>query len=386
MTFDASLTLDNPTHLWLEIPETEFDTSNRHQPFSTPNRRWVAHLNRVSLSAFLPWLMTEHGANAQPYPKNAALPSIWEVVNGTAISFGNTKMVLIPSEALDIDEFRVPQEWVDIPDWVADYYLAVQVNLEERYIRIWGYTTHARLKNSASLDAVDKTYCLDGEDLISNLSILWLSQQLCPEITRASVVPIPELPLAQAQNLIQRLGDPNVIIPRYQIPFTTWGALLQHGGWRQRLYEQRQGIQQQWTVTEWLHNGISDFAQRFGWATIDTQAFAGARGSDVAELPTIVRRLTINSQQCELQVMPQGNIRDRIWRFELRSCNGELLPTGVKLRLLTEDLQPFEGNEVEVRNSSESIYLEVALGESPEGLVWEIEPTPDNFEVEILYF
>lgn len=387
MTFNPdSLTLDNAIHLWLEIPEAELERSWQHQPFSTPNRRWIAYLNRLSLNTFLPWLSEEHGANAKPYPKQAALPSIWEAVNGTAISFGNTKMVLIPTEALDIDEFRVPQEWVDIPNWVADYYIAVQVNLEERCIRIWGYTTHAQLKNQASYDAFDKAYCLDSEKLISNLSILWLSQQLCLDVnTRASVAPLPELPLAQAQNLIQRLGNPNVIIPRTQIPFTTWGALLQHGGWRQRLYEQRQG-QQQWSVGEWLQNGVSDFAQRFGWATVDTQAYAGARGSDVIEtLPTIARRLTINSQQCELRVLPQGNITSRIWRFELRAERSELLPTGVKLRLLTEDLQPFEGNEVEVRNTSESIYLEVALGEAPEGLVWEIEPTPDNFELEILY-
>ncbi|GJD16826.1 hypothetical protein RIVM261_017820 [Rivularia sp. IAM M-261] len=387
MTSNSSLTLNNPTHLWLEIPEVELERSWQQQPFSTPNRSWVAYLNRLTLTAFLPWLSEEHGANAKPYPKGAALPSIWEFVNGTAISFGNTKMVLIPTEALDIDEFRVPQEWIDIPNWVADYYVAVQVNVEEGCIRIWGYTTHAQLKNQATYDAFDKAYCLDSEELISNLSILWLSRQLCPDvITRAEVAPIQELPLLQAQNLIQRLGNPNVIMPRTQIPFTTWGALLQHGGWRQRLYEQRQG-QQQWSVSEWLQNGVSDFAQRFGWATIDTQAFAGARGSNVAEtLPTIARRLTINSQQCELRVLPQSNINSRIWRFELRALPGELLATGVKLRLLTEDLQPFEGNEVEVRSSRESIYLEVALGEAPEGLVWEIEPTPDNFELEILYF
>ncbi|RUS94194.1 hypothetical protein DSM106972_093910 [Dulcicalothrix desertica PCC 7102] len=384
MTFNSLPTIDNPTHLWLEIPEAELERSWQHQPFSTPNRRWIAYLNRVSLSAFLPWLHSEHDSNAQAYPKDAALPSIWEAVNGTAISFGNKKMVLIPTEALDIDEFRVPQEWVDIPNWVADYYLAVQVNLEEGFIRVWGYTTHVQLKNEASYDAFDKAYCLDSEDLISNLNILWLSQQLCPDVTRAAVAPLPKLSLFQAQNLIQRLGNPNVIIPRTQIPFATWGALLQHGGWRQRLYEQRQGIQQ-WSVNEWLQNGVSDFALLFGWATVDT-AMAGARGSNVIETsPSIVRRLTINSQQCELQVRPQGNITSRIWRFELRALPGELLPTSFKLRLLTEDLQPFEGNEVEVRTSVESVYLEVALGELPEGLVWEIEPTPDNFELEILY-
>jgi Protein of unknown function (DUF1822) len=384
MNFD-SITLENAMHLWLEIPEAELERSWQQQPFSTPNRHWTAYLNRVSLNTFIPWLQEEQGANAKPYPSEAALPSIWEVVNGTAISFGNIKMVLIPTEAIDIDEFRVPAEWVDIPNWVADYYLAVQVNLEEKYFRVWGYTTHAQLKNQGSYDALDRAYCLDEDQLISDLNILWLSRQLCPnEIIRVEVAPIQELPLTQAQNLIQRLGNPNVIMPRTQIPFNTWGAILQHGGWRQRLYEQRQG-QQQWSVAQWLQNGVSNFAAMFGWASIDTQALSSARGDVIETLPTIARRLTINSQQCELRVLPQGNITSRIWRFELRALWGELLATGIKLRLLTEDLQPFSGNEVEVIKRSESIYLEIALGEALEGIVWEIEPTPDNFELEILY-
>ena len=35
--------------------------------------------------------------------------------------------MLIPSEAIDDSELEVPQEWVDIPSWAADYYLAVQI-------------------------------------------------------------------------------------------------------------------------------------------------------------------------------------------------------------------------------------------------------------------
>ncbi|PSO81051.1 MAG: hypothetical protein BRC41_15925 [Cyanobacteria bacterium QH_9_48_43] len=51
-----------------------------------------------------------------------ALPSFWEVVNGTAIALSGVRLVLIPSEAADLSELRVPQEWVDIPSWGGDYY------------------------------------------------------------------------------------------------------------------------------------------------------------------------------------------------------------------------------------------------------------------------
>lgn len=388
----GTVNLINSTHLWLEIPEAEQTKLwQQSQAFSTSNRCWMAYLNRLSLNAFLPWLRSEHTPNAAVFPNIAALPSVWEVVDGVAISLEEKRLVLIPSEAADLSELRVPQEWADIPTWTADYYLAVQVNLEEGCIRIWGYTTHTLLKSMGSYDASDRAYSLDGEDLISNLNILWMASQLCPEeATHAEeTVPLPELALAQAHNLLQRLGNPEVILPRLAVPFSIWGALLEHGGWRQRLYEQRQGQQQQWSINQWLQTGVSDFAQKFGWASTESQSnFALARSSQQAStLPILVRKVTIAGQQYKLRVQPKTNIEDRVWRIELHNASkGEMIPSGFKLRLLTEDLQPFDGNQVQAKTAVDRLYIEVALGDLQEGLVWEIEPTPENFEHEILLF
>lgn len=392
MTFNQStLTLTNSTDLWLEIPETEQTKAwEQSQAFSSSNRRWIAYLNRLSLNTFLPWLRAEYAPDATAFPKAAANPSIWEVVNGTGISFETSRMVLIPTEAVDLDELRVPQEWVDIPSWSADYYLAVQVNLEEGYIRVAGYTTHAQLKNKGTYDAGDRAYCLDAENLISNLSILWMARQICPEeMTRTETAPLPTLSVTQAENLLKRLGNSALILPRLAVPFETWGALLEHGGWRQRLYEQRQGLQPQWSIREWMQAGVSDFAQKFGWGSVELQSSVqGARGSvEEVELPTMVRKLTIDGQGYELRLQPKGHLENNIWRFELRNRNrDERIPSGFTLKLLTEDLQPFDGNQVKATTPKERLYIEVALGESGEGLVWQIEPTPEDYESEILYF
>lgn len=109
MTFNSeTLTLTNSTHLWLEIPEAEQTKIwQQSQAFSTNNRRWIAYLNRLSLNAFLPWVREEHDNSATAFPNVKALPSIWEVVNGTGISLGNLRMVLIPTEDLDLSELRV---------------------------------------------------------------------------------------------------------------------------------------------------------------------------------------------------------------------------------------------------------------------------------------
>jgi hypothetical protein len=390
MTIDLeTLTLNNPTNLWLEIPEEQQTKIwEQSQAFSTDNRRWMAYLNRLSLKAFLTWLKEEHSPNAKVFPNAATLPSIWEATNGTGISFNDKKIVLIPSEALDVSELRVPQEWVDIPKWSADYYAAVQVNIESGYIRIWGYTSQVNLKNKATYDANDKAYCIDKEDLISNLSILWISRQLCPEeITKNETVPLAELSTTQAENLITRLGNPQLINPRQEIPFSLWGALLEHGAWRQGLYEKRQGMQAQWSIRQWMQNGVSEFAQNFGWASVVQQSLEGARGTAApAQIPTLIKKITISGSEYELSVKAKGEIRNRTWRFELRRATvGEMIPTGVKLMLLTEDLQPFDGNQAKAKKPVERLYVDVALGEDEEGLVWKTEPISDDYEYEVLY-
>ncbi|MEM9924487.1 MAG: DUF1822 family protein [Cyanobacteria bacterium P01_D01_bin.50] len=385
-----TMSLNNPTNLWLEIPESQQTRIwEESQAFSTDNRRWMAYLNSLSLKVFLPWLQQEYQKDAKVFPNSATLSSIWEITNGTGISFNGKRLVLIPSEAIDISELRVPQEWVDIPNWSADYYAAVQVNVEEGYIRIWGYTTNVDLKNMATYDANERAYCLDKEHLISNLSIIWISLQVCPEeVIKNETVPLPELSTTQAENLLNRLGNSLLINPRQAIPFTMWGALIQHGGWRQRLYEQRQGMQKQFSIRQWMETGVSEFAQQFGWASVDLQTnLEGARGSTASsQTTTLIRKINISGLAYELLVQPKGKIEDRIWRFELRRATvGEMIPTGTKLILLTEDLQPFDGNQAQAKKPLNRLYVDVALGEEEEGLVWKTEPTADDYEYETLY-
>ena len=234
-----------------------------------------------------------------------------------------------------------------------------------------------------SYDASDRTYCLDGDDLIKDINVLWVARQLCPdEQTRAAIAPIPTLTTAQAENLISRLGSSDIVTPRLAVPFELWGALLEHGGWRQRLYQQQLGILAQWSVLQWLRSGVSEVAQQLGWEQVGFQpSLAGARGT---ALDVLSRQLTIAGIACELRIIP-SDLEKRIWRFELQTSSDKGIPKGVKLRLLTEDLQTFENNEALAKTTVNRLYIEVAL-EAGEGLVWEIDPVPENYDREILRF
>ncbi|MBD2519029.1 DUF1822 family protein [Nostoc sp. FACHB-973] len=384
MTYDIP---SIPEQLTLEI---SLSSQTQELPaFSTSGGRWRAYLNQMCLDAFLLWLRDEQFPRARVWTQIAALPSFWEFVNGTAIACEGVRLVLIPTTAIDTAELRVAQEWVDIPNWVADYYIGVLVNPNGGWMSVWGYTTHCQLKTKGVYDQGDRTYCLDENDLIKNINGLWITRQLCPEeILRASVTPLPELPLAQAENLLERLGNAEVVFPRLAIPFELWGALLAHGGWRQQLYERRQGLSQQWSIQQWLQAGVSNFAQQLGWGMTTLQlAPRGVRSRENAESNVCFsRQLAIADYTYELRVFPRDNLTENVWRFELRNANPDaMIPVGFQLRLLTEDLQPFINNEHTATEASDRLYIDVEL-EPGEGLVWEIEPTPDGYEREILRF
>ena len=220
--------------LVLEISPTQQDMAEKENRVYSIGSRFQAFINQMSVMAILPWLNEEMG-------KAAATTHFWELVNGTAITIDQTRLVLIPSHAIDTNEIRVPMEWVDIPDWVADYYLAVQVNSEDGLIRIWGYTTHLQLKTQGSYNERDRTYCLSSNYLIHDMNVLWVSRELCPEAaTRSEVDTLLPLSVKQANNLIATLGNASTAFPRRAVDFEQWAALLENDEYRQRLIELRQ--------------------------------------------------------------------------------------------------------------------------------------------------
>lgn len=358
MSLDLFLETD-PTRLW------------------QPN--WTAYLNQLCLSALLPWFQSET-PSARTWVNTNALSSFWEFVNGTAFTVNGLRFVVIPTESIDHDELRIPQEWIDLPTWAGDYYLAAQVEPDEGRVSVWGYATHHTVKTQGHLDFNDRTYCLTSDQL-ANPELIWLTSELCQPQLRAELAALPALSIEQANNLITRLSNPELLSPRLALPFQTWGALIEHGGWRQRLYQSRQGITQP-SILEWLQSGVS---QLFNWERLELQpGYAAARSADLTAPTNVLSRvLEIAGQQYELQVIPQA---DQTWRFELHNLSpGGMVPGGFKLRLLTEDLQSFEGNEAIAQTSVESLSIKVAL-DPGEGIVWETEPLSEGYDREILRF
>lgn len=281
-----------PDQVCLEVSPKQLEQAwPSQQEYSYDVARWTAYKNRLTLDAFLDWLQAESGIEEQPQvlPSRDDLSSIWEVVNGTAIGIGETRIVLIP-EAMDTDKYEVQAEWVDIPSWAADYYLAVQVNSEDGWLRVWGYTTHKKLKQAGQYDGTRRTYSLKREELIEDLNVMWAARELGGD-HKATIEPLPNLAPAQAQRLLEQLSQKTTpYSPRLEVPFAMWGALISNEQWRQQLYDLRLS-----QVKNPLHNVVADPTLGDSQTRINlSQWFNNTFEAGWQPAKTLLRRHTLN--------------------------------------------------------------------------------------------
>jgi Protein of unknown function (DUF1822) len=318
----------SPRQLWLEIaPTQEAAAIAQSHAYSNDIARRNAYVSDLCLNTVVNWLQTDPDLHAEPLtitPSEADLPSIWELLPGAAIQLGQTKLALIPCETADPDEFCVPFEWLDIPNWAADYYLAVQMNLEdeEHWLRIWGFTTHQHLK-AGDIDSVKRLYKLPSQQLTEDLNVLWTVRSL--RVTRqGSLSPasnpamplLPKLSLDQLESLLDQLSQPTLYSPRLEVPFDQWAAVLANDRWRQLLYERRQQAAQPQTTSppspvnlrQWLqrvHQTVEDT-----WQTVETivsplQA-SPVRGSSDSTLEAIAPILRLVQTTASEQIRQQA--------------------------------------------------------------------------------
>lgn len=242
MTFSLTeLRAIYPAQIWLEFSPEQRENAWRqaqNNPHSNAGR-WRAFLNILCLNILQNWLKDdpdfEKGSLTLSSPESLA--SIWEVVNGTAMIVGEARLVIIPTDESNLKEFLIPQEWVDIPSWVGDYYLPVQVNLDEGWLRVWGYTSYEQVRRG-SYDSTDRTYAVEREDLIEDLALMWVGMEFCKS-SKQEVKALPVLYPAQAQILLVNLGKSTLYFTRLAMPFEQWGALLESDEYRKQLYERR---------------------------------------------------------------------------------------------------------------------------------------------------
>jgi Protein of unknown function (DUF1822) len=260
-------TLESET-IWLSLSEQDL-SSTLPRTHSNITAQENARINQLCLEKTQAWL-TEIGIESTPTFSPAQMASMWDVVNGCALTIGNRRLILVPSDRLDREELRVPQEWVDIPNWMGDYYLGVQIDLDEGVMNIWGYTSHRTLRETGVYNSLDRTYSISSDLTIDNLDILWMAQII--DLQEMTIVPtIASLNLDLSINAIDRLSHASPYSPRLDLDFTTWAAILSNNNLREQLYQRRLQVAnldlnqiQPMKLGDWLQQEFAQAIDR-GW-------------------------------------------------------------------------------------------------------------------------
>ena len=230
-----------PENIWLNLPAIDtVENISKNMVFTNTTAYNNAKINDLCLTVFLDWIKNNLGLDQSEVKLRQVedIASIWDAITGSNITIGKTKIILIPTEILDTEEFVVPQEWIDIPDLVASYYLPIQVDWDNQLIGIWGYASHNNFKNKAEYDPIYRTYSLARDYIISDLETLWLAIELgLKEI--ADIPAITDLSTAKVQQVLEKLSSPSPYSPRLELSFAEWSALFGNPGLRQELYQKR---------------------------------------------------------------------------------------------------------------------------------------------------
>ena len=381
-----------PEQLWLKLSgELQEKAWQRSQHHSNATSRCNAYLNDLCLNTLVPWLeawleeeqLPEENSTFQSASisifQESSLPSIWEVVNGSVINFGKIRLALIPSEGADLEEFCIPQEWLDIPSWRADYYLAVQVNLDnqnESWIRLWGCINHQKLKKKGIYDESDRAYYISQQHLAQDLTLMLL--ELEPVFSRdAQVESVPSLAKETANRLLEKIGNSSVYFPRLAVNFEEWVALLANEQWRQELYERRLGqfvtaatpSKTSINLGQWLQEVFE-----VGWQSIETflntepgnlafsfrqgrPSVTEARNVFVEGIKLIDLGMELENQSVALLVGLVTEAEQRVGiRVQLYPAGGQTyLPPNIRLALLSPSGATLQ--EYQARSQDNSIQL-----------------------------
>jgi hypothetical protein len=240
--------------------------------FNLPDGNITAiQLNLECMKVTKQWLEKKLGFESEyDFPYQGVLERdrfISQLVSGFCLKINGHKIVFIPSENLDTDSCEIPQEWVDLSNWMGSYYLPVQVDLEGQYLRLWGAISYQQLKEKGQLDRRLHYYQVEFADVVTNLDVLWASCELEP-ISLAPPVLLPA-----------RFSIADVVrtdVPRITIPFSQWAAIL-NSPEQLASYQRSSGLKDALVtcLSNWFTQLANDLSE--DWQTIE--AFFLARPS-----------------------------------------------------------------------------------------------------------
>lgn len=282
--------------VWISLSPSDQETLWQHctMDVQNPILRWHRYIDQLCVQSVLPWLrdMLETkqpirivsiaddrhgGANAEdgnitPHSPSTTRPSL-------VLETEDVRFVVIPSEAIDRSELRVPDAWVHDPHQSGDYYLTVQVDPDEGQVHIWGYASHTLLTQQGHYDPLNGSYSMEQDALLTDFAVLAVTHQLGmahslantrqpstdPTMARTShaAASIPVVPQAMGQRIRQTLDQGIAAIDLRQWLHPNSHQTLQVQGWEllEHLFSPASEEALAFRWTSWANDGAGKYSR-----------------------------------------------------------------------------------------------------------------------------
>ncbi len=230
-----------PDQLWLSFPSELRDKILKSAQKQAVNS-WALQnsaLNQLATQVFCTWLQ-EAEPNWKDIPfllPEKKVEQVWQVCNGTALRLGSSRIILVPTDTIGGQEMIVPWEWIDIPEWAGQVFIAIQVDLEACLLGVRGWALWEDLKNQADHNRITRCDLLELSDLSEDLELLFpLIRQGC--IPQVSMTPQSQTTF-DLSPLLKTLAKPENLVPRLSptVEFGQWAALVTDSVNLQKLIE-----------------------------------------------------------------------------------------------------------------------------------------------------
>jgi hypothetical protein len=337
-----------PDSIWLEIPaDIQEDSWAKSATFTDASIRQRFYINYLCQKIVLAYLQSEMPSATLVENQE----DFWQLgVNGFAVKLGEKLVIVIASETLDIEAMEIPQEWVDIPQLIGDYYLAVQVNTAESYLRIWGSTTHKDIKEKGQYLKRNLNYSLLRNQVQSGLNSFDLWREYESQSVKIKQEKTEQkLSLDRLTTLLDILANPQLIFPRKAITFEEWSAVIVNSNWRKILITRRQKSPVK--LTNWFaHNFPIDWQSILDFSSLPlVPAF---KNTEIKRIKDLGVELLGNPLALMITIgkVKEGfSIQASVYPTEEKNT----LPPKLKLSILTETGQVFR--EVSAGDNDEFI-------------------------------
>lgn len=350
-------------------------------------RQWQTYLNALALGGFEQWL----GERATDLTLNKKQCSVLQPFMANAIDavshlqVGQFKLCLISMGSLTDEEVTVPRAVVDLPEFVAHFYVLVEVQEEQETAVIQGFLSYEQLVNQRDQHDLEAE-----EDWTYQLPLSWFEHNpdrllLNLRCLEPAAIPLPESINQRSMQLARKRSELEALLPNLQSSdrqlwqVLTWeqGALVftnpellnwvyqlqQPGGQPEPLTAIKKHLadtlqlvtQPAMNAGRWLLGELDELAQELSWVLLPSLAPIRMMRSPVEEFEAIVTQLRHTEVEIPLEArgayrdlrlggMPlrlyavtwpllSGSIPEWTLLLVLGATPGTHLPTGVQLRV-----------------------------------------------------